>query len=388
MARRGVPGGGVPPVRHRSESVAVEAQGPGSLYSLSGCAAGGGHPAPFVTPEVVNALERHLRWLRKKRCVAAGASLVVVPERRGPPARRVMGQEAFKRTLKSAKLPAFWRPGADSRTCAAGITPPPGTVCRRITLQSGGGGNRTPVRRLRPGYPPRRRQMRGIPTMVSPARTRVTSRFQKIRNVSGTSAAYPASNRQHDYRRGVNSEGRGRAKRLCLPVFRPHEQTAKNDRDEQERGHVTEQVTAMRGGHRLNRHDGGVNDARPDCEPDQAAMGLRVSRRIQQEDAERRVYPDDHTEILGFIGSAGMPRPAGWPNDRQRIDQQEGCTEYGQGRLQEPVRGHQVSSLVGVTLRNGHLGRVGFNHLDVHRRHQRALASPCRFNRKRHARRE
>src|SRR5262245_7980436 len=96
MARRGVPGGGVPPVRHRSESVAVETQGPGSLYSLSGCAAGGGHPAPFVTPEVVNALERHLRWLRKKRCVAAGASLVVVPERRGPPARRVMGQEGVQ----------------------------------------------------------------------------------------------------------------------------------------------------------------------------------------------------------------------------------------------------------------------------------------------------
>src|SRR5262249_18465079 len=35
-----------------------------------------------------------------------------------------------------------------------------------------------------------------------------------------------------------------------------------------------------------------------------------------------------------------------------------------------PVRGHQVSSLVGVTLRGGDPGSEGFNHLDVHRRHR------------------
>src|SRR5262249_40172941 len=51
-------------------------------------------------------------------------------------------------------------------------------------------------------------------------------------------------------------------------------------------------------------------------------------------------------------------------------NQQEGCTEYGQGRLQESVRGHQVSSLVAVTLRGGDLRSVGFNRLDVHRRHR------------------
>src|SRR5262249_60890892 len=62
------------------------------------------------------------------------------------------------------------------------------------------------------------------------------------------------------------SEGRGRAKRLGLPVFRPHEQTAENDRDEKESGHVTEQVSAMLSGHRLNRHDAAVHDPRPECE--------------------------------------------------------------------------------------------------------------------------
>ena len=36
------------------------------MHCLSRCAAGGGHPAPFVTPEVVNALERHLRWVKKE----------------------------------------------------------------------------------------------------------------------------------------------------------------------------------------------------------------------------------------------------------------------------------------------------------------------------------
>src|SRR5262249_18572019 len=143
----------------------------------------------------------------------------------------------------------------------------------------------------------------------------------------------------------ARSEGRGPAKRPGLPVFRPQEQPAENEREEKESGHVTQQVTAMLSGHRLNRHDAAVHDARPHCEPDQAAMGLRVSRRIQQEDAERRVYPDDHHEILGFIGGAGVPRPAGGPTDHTRLDQQEGCAEYDQGNLQESVRGHQFPPL-------------------------------------------
>src|SRR5262249_28384864 len=50
--------------------------------------------------------------------------------------------------------------------------------------------------------------------------------------------------------------------------------------------------------------------------------------------------------------------------------QQEGCAEYGQRNLQEPVRGHLVSSLLGVTLGDGDLGSVGFSRLDVHRRHR------------------
>ena len=53
-----------------------------------------------------------------------------------------------------------------------------------------------------------------------------------------------------------------------LSLFRPDKQTAENNRDEDKGGHITKQVTAMCSGHRLNRHDAGVHDARPHCEPD------------------------------------------------------------------------------------------------------------------------
>src|SRR5262245_38798255 len=61
-----------------------------------------------------------------------------------------------------------------------------------------------------------------------------------------------------------------------LFCFRPHEQTAENYRDEKESGHVANQVTVMHGRRRLHRHDAAMHDARPHCEPDQAAMGLRI----------------------------------------------------------------------------------------------------------------
>jgi len=54
--------------------------------------------------------------------------------------------------------------------------------------ESGGGGNRTPVRRLGPGYPRvlRSRQVFGIPTMTTRARARSDQEFPWTWNVSGT----------------------------------------------------------------------------------------------------------------------------------------------------------------------------------------------------------
>ncbi len=39
--------------------------------------------------------------------------------------------------------------------------------------------------------------------------------------------------------------------RFGLPRVRPHQQPAEHDRDEEERGHITQQVTLMFGGHRI-----------------------------------------------------------------------------------------------------------------------------------------
>ena len=50
----------------------------------------------------------------------------------------------------------------------------------------------------------------------------------------------------------------------------------------------------------LHRHDCGVYDAGPHGEPDQAEIGLRVSRRVEQEDAQCRVYADNHHEVMDW----------------------------------------------------------------------------------------
>jgi hypothetical protein len=64
--------------------------------------------------------------------------------------------------------------------------------------ESGGGGNRTPVRRLKPGSPrlPRSRQGCGIPTMASPIRTTSDPQFpvdlERFRNVRTGRASCPS----------------------------------------------------------------------------------------------------------------------------------------------------------------------------------------------------
>ena len=55
---------------------------------------------------------------------------------------------------------------------------------------------------------------------------------------------------------------------------------------------------------RLHGHDAAMHSARPDREPDQAAMRKRVSG-------------CDHRQV---VGSSRVPGPTGGPNDRKRVD--------------------------------------------------------------------
>jgi len=61
-----------------------------------------------LTPEVVHALERHLRWLKEEALRRGwGESQWLFPNDEGNPHDESRVRKAFKRALKSAKLPAF-----------------------------------------------------------------------------------------------------------------------------------------------------------------------------------------------------------------------------------------------------------------------------------------
>jgi hypothetical protein len=66
----------------------------------------------------------------------------------------------------------------------------------------------------------------------------------------------------------------------------------------------------------LDRHDCGVDDARAHGEPDQADIGLRTSRRVPEEKAQRRVQANDHHEVVGLVRSTGVPCPPRRPHRR------------------------------------------------------------------------
>ena len=59
------------------------------------------------------------------------------------------------------------------------------------------------------------------------------------------------------------------------------------DAHDEQRRNVSQQMTHVvsAGTERLDRHDRGVHEARNRGEPDEAEMGLRVSRSFEEEDA-------------------------------------------------------------------------------------------------------
>src|SRR5882672_10720889 len=67
----------------------------------------------------------------------------------------------------------------------------------------------------------------------------------------------------------------------------------------------------------LNSHDRGMDEARPDGEPDETEMFERVTRCHYKEHAEGRVNADNHQWIVRVTR---MPGPAGRPNDHQRVN--------------------------------------------------------------------
>src|SRR5271154_6467739 len=82
----------------------------------------------------------------------------------------------------------------------------------------------------------------------------------------------------------------------------------------------------LRVGERLDAHDAAVHGTGPYREPDQAAMGQRVSRCDDQKHPERRVDAEDH---LQRVLLTRVPRPAGWPNDGERVDADDKYQTHG-----------------------------------------------------------
>src|SRR5262245_47120098 len=81
----------------------------------------------------------------------------------------------------------------------------------------------------------------------------------------------------------------------------------------------------MRVGDRLPRHDESMDDARPDGEPNQAAMLGGVASRIDQKCTQHSIYSANHLQVV--IALARVPDPARRPNQTERIYQEEDDAE-------------------------------------------------------------
>src|SRR5580658_463178 len=88
-----------------------------------------------------------------------------------------------------------------------------------------------------------------------------------------------------------------------------------------QRRNVAEQVAVLCGSvERLRSHDARMHQARPNSEPDQAAILQRISRSEEQEYSQRRVHSENHLLVFRLIG---LPAPAGRPpSHHQRINAQ------------------------------------------------------------------
>ena len=129
--------------------------------------------------------------------------------------------------------------------------------------------------------------------------------------LSATRARRPTTNRRR-------SSWKKSLCRLLCDARRPYE-GRQHDGGQQQRRDVAPQMSHVVAGlERFHRHDDSVHDARPHGEPDQADVGLRTSRRIPEEQAQRRVQADDHHEVVGLVRRAVMPCPPRRPHHGQR----------------------------------------------------------------------
>src|SRR5262245_13655978 len=109
------------------------------------------------------------------------------------------------------------------------------------------------------------------------------------------------------------------ASALGVPTAR--RQGRKYDRHHQKRRHVPDQVPTLRPvGQRLDGHDGGVHDARPDREPDQARVRRRILAGEEEKDSERGIDSEDHHKVMRVPVA---PCPAGGPHDPQGVDAED-----------------------------------------------------------------
>ena len=98
---------------------------------------------------------------------------------------------------------------------------------------------------------------------------------------------------------------------------RPGHQDSKNDRHEEERRHICNQVAAFsRIIEGLNSHDRAVNHARPHGKPDDALVRVGISGCDKQKYAQCRIHSDDHQQIVRM---SVPPSPARGPHNAQCI---------------------------------------------------------------------
>src|SRR5262249_33953118 len=94
-------------------------------------------------------------------------------------------------------------------------------------------------------------------------------------------------------------------------------QHCKYDGNENERGHISHQMTALgRIAEGLNAHDPPVNHARPYGEPDDAFVSVGISCGDEQKHAQRRIHSKDHHQIVRMSLS---PSPARGPENTKCI---------------------------------------------------------------------
>src|SRR5262245_29476791 len=107
-----------------------------------------------------------------------------------------------------------------------------------------------------------------------------------------------------------------RCSRLCFSGL-TRGQKRQYSRDGNQSQNVPPQMAnVLRIGNRLNRHDPPVHDTRPHREPDEASVRQWITRRNNQEHAERCIDTEDHFEI--FRATCCVPSPARRPEDGER----------------------------------------------------------------------